>query len=124
MEDIHTHLLYGIDDGSRSIEESLSILKDMEKLGIDEIVLTPHYVENSKYDCNNKEKVRLYQELMDKAEEQGIKIRIYLGNEVFITPNVVKLVEYGSRRKNAGGCNYIIGITSDNRYVTLLESCV
>ena len=38
--------------------------------------------------------------------------------------NVVKLVEYGSRRKNAGGCNYIIGITSDNRYVTLLESCV
>lgn len=106
MEDLHTHLLYGIDDGSRTIEESLNILKDMEKLGIDEIVLTPHYVENSKYNCNNRDKVKLYQELMKKAESEGIKIRMYLGNEVFITPNVIKLVETGE-----------IAPINDSRYI-------
>lgn len=95
MEDIHTHLLYGIDDGSKSIEESISILKDMQEMGINELVLTPHYVESSKYNCNNHDKVKLYQQLMQRAEAEGIKIRMYLGNEVFISPNIVSLIEKG-----------------------------
>lgn len=41
-----------------------------------------------------------------------------------IAGNVVKLVEYGSRRKNAGGCNYIVGITSSDEYINIAESCV
>jgi len=93
MEDIHSHLLYGIDDGSKSIDESIELLKDMEKQGIEELVLTPHYVENTKYNCNNKDKIRLYQSLIERAKAEGININIYLGNEVFITPNIVKLIE-------------------------------
>lgn len=95
MEDLHTHLLNGIDDGSASIEESIAILKKMEANGIDELVLTPHYVEGSKYNCNNTNKVKLYQQLMERAENTGIKTRLYLGNEVFITPNIVKLIQSG-----------------------------
>ena len=95
MEDIHTHLLCGIDDGTKTIDESISILKDMEDNGIEEIVLTPHYVDGSKYDCDNHDKVKLYQELVKKSEEQGIKIKMYLGNEVFITPNIIELLKDG-----------------------------
>ncbi len=95
MNDIHSHLLYGIDDGSKSIEESISLLKDMEKHGIEELVLTPHYVENSKYNCNNKDKEKLYQILKKEAKKENINIKIYLGNEVFITPNMTKLLEKG-----------------------------
>ncbi|MBP5678822.1 MAG: hypothetical protein J6X28_03220 [Bacilli bacterium] len=51
MKDLHCHLLYGIDDGSKSIEESIQLLKKMVKAGCKEIVLTPHYVRNSKYVC-------------------------------------------------------------------------
>ena len=54
----------------------------------------------------------------------GITTKATLEADLANVENVVKLVEYGSRRKDAGGCNYIIGITSDNSYVTLLESCV
>ena len=93
MEDIHSHLLYGIDDGAKSIDEAIELLKRMENMGIEEIVLTPHYVENTKYNCNNKDKLRLYQTLLKRRDEEGLKIRLYLGNEVFITPNIVKLIE-------------------------------
>lgn len=93
MKDIHTHLLYGIDDGSKSIEESIELLKNMEENGIEEIVLTPHYVESSKYNCNNCDKVKLYQKLNQKLDEENIKIKLYVGNEVFITPNIVKLIK-------------------------------
>ena len=48
MTDIHNHLLYGIDDGSKSIEESIEVLKEMKKCGFDNIILTPHYIKDSK----------------------------------------------------------------------------
>ena len=60
FKDIHCHILPGIDDGSRSIEESIEILRRAEKEGVSEIVLTPHYIENSRYNCNNKNKNELY----------------------------------------------------------------
>ena len=50
--DIHNHILYGIDDGSKSLEESIEILKQHKEMGFKDIVVTPHYIENSKYKGN------------------------------------------------------------------------
>ena len=44
MKDIHNHLIFGIDDGSESIETSIKILNEMSNRGVTEIVLTPHYI--------------------------------------------------------------------------------
>lgn len=43
MTDFHTHILPGIDDGSKSVQESLAMLREESRLGIDSVVLTPHY---------------------------------------------------------------------------------
>ena len=94
MKDLHSHLLYGIDDGSRSIDESIELLKKMEKSGIKELMLTPHYVEDSKYNCNNNDKMKIFNELKEKAKEENINIKLYLGNEVFITNNFIKLLKH------------------------------
>jgi len=40
--DIHSHLLPGIDDGSKSIEESLEIIEKFKKLGYKKLITTPH----------------------------------------------------------------------------------
>jgi protein-tyrosine phosphatase len=42
MIDIHTHLLPGVDDGSRSIEASLPILRQFGAGGVQTVVCTPH----------------------------------------------------------------------------------
>lgn len=44
--DRHSHVLYGVDDGSRSLEESLSILSVMEKGGVRDLWCTPHIMED------------------------------------------------------------------------------
>lgn len=44
--DIHSHLLYGVDDGSGSPEESLQALEGLEKQGIKTLWLTPHIMED------------------------------------------------------------------------------
>ena len=41
--DLHTHILPGLDDGARNIEESKEMLRQAWKEGIREIIATPHF---------------------------------------------------------------------------------
>lgn len=95
MKDLHCHLLPGIDDGSKDLRETIHILKRAQKEGVTDIILTPHYIEDSKFMCNNKEKQELYDRLMLLVESQNIDINLYLGNEVYITNNFLKLLDEG-----------------------------
>ncbi|MCM1502331.1 MAG: capsular biosynthesis protein [Bacteroidales bacterium] len=44
--DRHSHILYGVDDGVRSLDESLAILSWLESLGLRTLWLTPHVMED------------------------------------------------------------------------------
>ena len=44
MTDIHSHILFDVDDGSRNLEESIELLKMMQEIGFKNIILTPHYI--------------------------------------------------------------------------------
>lgn len=44
--DWHSHILPGVDDGIKTIEESLATLEEFEKLGIRKVWLTPHIMED------------------------------------------------------------------------------
>ena len=93
MKDLHSHLLPGIDDGSKSFEESIKILKKASIEGVTDIVLTPHYIEDTKYNCNNKNKKELFEELKEKIRNENININLYLGNEAYISENYIDLIK-------------------------------
>ena len=61
---IHNHFIYGIDDGSTSLEQSIKILNILEKGGVTDIVVTPHYIEGTNYNSNNKTKQSLLKKLL------------------------------------------------------------
>jgi protein-tyrosine phosphatase len=92
MIDIHTHILSGMDDGADTISESLLIIKEALNSGITDIVLTPHYIEGTKYAYNNKHKKNMFNQLKQIIDSEGIKINLYLGNEIFISNNIVDLI--------------------------------
>jgi protein-tyrosine phosphatase len=93
MKDLHTHIMYGVDDGSKTLEESLIMLHRLEESGVTDVVLTPHYIEDTRYSCNNKDKIKLYKEICSKAEEIGLNINIYLGNEVMVNNNLLESLD-------------------------------
>ncbi len=95
MKDLHTHILFGVDDGCKDISESISLLKEAEKQGITELVITPHYMKDTKYTCNNEEKNKRFAELQEAVKKENINIKLYLGNEVYITEDFVKLLKKG-----------------------------
>lgn len=83
--------MFGIDDGSKTLEESMIMLERLSNEGVTDVMLTPHYIENSKYNCNNKEKKQLFKEIKKEAQNRGISINIYLGNEVMVNNNIMNL---------------------------------
>jgi protein-tyrosine phosphatase len=44
--DIHSHLLYGIDDGARTFDDTLRLTKALQGFGISQLITTPHIIEH------------------------------------------------------------------------------
>jgi protein-tyrosine phosphatase len=107
MVDIHNHLLYGIDDGSKSLEDSLDILKDMEKQGFTDIILTPHYIKDSKYSNPRDNNIERLNYLKEKLNENNIHINLFLGNEIFIEDNIIELLD-SNQISSLNNTNYLL----------------
>lgn len=95
MTDIHSHLIFGVDDGSRTLEESLSILQDMEKEGYENVILTPHYIKGSKYNSTKSQNEKKLELLKAACKENNININLYLGNEIYINENIYEMLKSG-----------------------------
>ena len=93
MIDIHSHLIYGVDDGSDSIETSISILNDLSKNGVTDIILTPHYITDTNYISSKYKNIFKLIELKREVKKQGINIKLYLGNEIYMDPNILNLIK-------------------------------
>ena len=92
MIDIHNHLLYGIDDGSQSIEDSIEALRCMEEAGYTDIILTPHYIKDSRYNSSAIHNFELLKTLKKELRNNNINIKLYLGNEIFMDDDIYDLL--------------------------------
>lgn len=81
MIDIHSHIIYGVDDGPSTISQSLSMIREAEKLGISMIVASPHYHENI---FNLEHAEENYQQLVYLTRDY--EVTIAMGYEVFVNP--------------------------------------
>ena len=90
MTDIHSHIIFDVDDGSSSIEESIKLIKELKNAGFDNIIMTPHYIEGSEYSSENEEKLTKLALLKEEVKKQNIDINLYLGNEIFINDHIIE----------------------------------
>ena len=93
MIDVHSHMLYGIDDGSRSIEESINIIRKLSKLGMTDIILTSHYIKDSRYVSPKSNNIELMNELKKALKDNNIDVNLYLGNEIYIDDDIEELLQ-------------------------------
>jgi protein-tyrosine phosphatase len=93
MIDIHSHLLFSVDDGAKSLEESIRILKELEQIGYTDIVLTPHYISESRYNSNKDTNLQKIGILKEEIKKENIHLNLYLGNEIFINDNILNLLK-------------------------------
>lgn len=87
MRDLHSHYLPSVDDGSKSLETTINMLKKAEKAGITDIIFTPHYIVDSRYISNVSNNIKIFNQI--NKEKKDINVNIYLGNEVYCSNNIL-----------------------------------
>ena len=92
MIDIHSHILPGIDDGSKSIDESVEMVKEAREAGFDTIISTSHYMEDY-YEADVKTRRKLINQLERKLAKENIGIEILEGSEIYISDNINNLIK-------------------------------
>ena len=94
MIDTHSHILPGLDDGSRNIDESIAMLKILKEQGITHVIATPHFKMTDKSNSIDEfitKRNKSYQELKNEIDRQGLDLpKIFLGAEVLLTMDFVE----------------------------------
>ena len=87
--DIHTHILPGVDDGSKSPEESKQMLQMAYDQGVRHIVATPHFSVNGKNHPVEElqDKLKLLRQM---AAEIDPSFTVDLGNELLNGPGIIE----------------------------------
>jgi len=81
--DIHSHFIPGIDDGAKTLEDSLELIYEMEKLGYTKVITTPHIM--SDYYRNTPEIILGGLDLVRNAlVKSGSKMQIEAAAEYYI----------------------------------------
>lgn len=94
--DRHSHILPGVDDGIRTMEDSLSVLKFYEQAGVSTVWLTPHIMEDVPNEpAELKERFEELKEAYRQTEGEK-KIKLHLAAENMIDSLFVKRLEAGN----------------------------
>lgn len=89
ITDFHSHILPGIDDGSRSVAESVAMLKQEAEQGITRVVATPHfYPRHDSPERFLRRRNEAWQRLREETEKHPGLPEVILGAEVYYFPGI------------------------------------
>lgn len=107
MVDLHSHLIWEIDDGSKSRDMTLNMLRQAAQGGTTKLVLTPHYMPGY-FEATLDEVKKRTEDIIKLAIREEINLDIYQGQEVYYTDKIYE--------------NYInnyIGTINNSRYMLI-----
>ena len=90
--DIHSHILPGIDDGAKNVEESMELISEMKKLGFSKIIGTPHTYPGIYENSNNSIKTS-FEKITKKI---NLEIKLDYASEYMIDESLINKADQKS----------------------------
>jgi protein-tyrosine phosphatase len=90
--DMHSHLLPGIDDGVKTIEDSVELIRGMKDLGYQKLITTPHIIWDIYRNTPDIIQEKLVQ-VQDAVKSEGIDMEIRAAAEYFLDEHVEELLK-------------------------------
>ena len=95
MIDLHAHYLPGIDDGPKSLEDSLAMARLAVADGITAVTVTPHHL-NGRYLTGAATIRTAVDQLRAALQEHDIALALYPGSEIHLAPELPAALADGS----------------------------
>jgi len=122
MIDMHNHILFGVDDGAKTIENSMALLKEEIKRGVTHIVFTPHYKYKS-VELDMEKVSDNFKVLKEIVANEKLNVELYLGNEIYFDSNFYEVLEKGKFNTLAGSDYILIEFNLINIPKNAVEMC-
>lgn len=92
--DMHSHILPGIDDGAATVEDSLTLIKGMIKMGYEGLIATPHTMSDL-YPNTPQSIHSAFEKLQKEMKRHGINIPISYASEYLIDEHFPQKIQEG-----------------------------
>jgi protein-tyrosine phosphatase len=103
--DMHSHLIPGIDDGAKTVEDSVELIRHLHSLGYTKLITTPHVM--SDYFQNTPETILGGLEIVRAAlKENNIPVDISAAAEYYIDDGFIRKLE--EEKLLTFGDNYLL----------------
>ena len=136
MFDIHSHIIYHIDDGSHELEESLELIRQDVEQGAHAIIATPHYYVQYPTDpARIRAKLATIKEALGSTESaaqptpgaseanaSALDVRLYAGNEVLWFDSMTERLQSGEILTLADSHYTLIEFYPEESYQTILRA--
>lgn len=92
MIDIHSHILYSVDDGPSQLEETIQMFEQAIREGITEIISTSH-AHHPYYNASAAAVTEQIASLQQEIKERQLPLTLHRGHEVRLKENLVELLK-------------------------------
>ena len=91
VTDVHSHLVPGVDDGAHDMEMAIALIKRLQDLGFERLVITPHIMSDL-YPNTSEILLPIFEELKKEVAKKLPPIDLLLGAEYFLESNFLDLL--------------------------------
>ncbi len=116
MIDIHSHILPGVDDGAEALADTVAMIRELAMAGVTDIVATPHYIFETSYAMPAKTNEEILAIVRKAVERTGVRVNLYLGNEIYIDKRILRLLELAAVKPLAESRYLLIELPMNGKF--------
>ncbi len=125
ITDIHMHIIPGVDDGSKSIQESITLLQHTVAQGVGTVIATPHSWAIDH--CGVEHMLSRFEDLKRAVNEREIPVQLFLGCEMLVYDDTIddciRKLDDGAYPTLAGS-RYVLTEFDPDESMFNMESCI
>ena len=106
MIDIHSHIIFDVDDGSKTLEDSRRLLEESYRQGVRTIISTSHR-RKGMFETPEEKIAANFKQVQELAKQVADDLTVLYGAEIYYTSDILKKLEEGTF-PSLGGTKYVL----------------
>ena len=106
MIDIHSHIIFDVDDGPKTLEDSRRMLEESYRQGVRTIISTSHR-RKGMFETPEEKIAANFKQVQDLAKQVADDLTVLYGAEIYYTSDILRKLEEGTF-PSLGGTKYVL----------------